>query len=325
MSGTIVVYLETADGRLEPASREALGVARSLAGRGGRVLGVAVTATAGLEAELASSGADEVRLLRVGDASPAVIAEALRTAATAGSAATVVLAGTVDGRDVAGRLAVRWDAGAATGVTEVSEEPEGIRVGRPVFGGRATQSLRLTGPRRVVALRPHSFPPAAPSPAPAPVTELPAPDLPASLRATGRQSFTATQATAGPDLGSASIVVAGGRGLGSADGFALVERLAVALGAAVGASRAVTDAGWRPASMQVGQTGRSVSPQLYLAIVISGAIQHVVGMVSSRVIVAINSDAQAPIFRVADYGVVGDVKLLVPALTAEVRRVRGLP
>ncbi|MGA8302646.1 MAG: electron transfer flavoprotein subunit alpha/FixB family protein, partial [Thermoplasmata archaeon] len=128
----------------------------------------------------------------------------------------------------------------------------------------------------------------------------------------------------GPGLTDAAIVVSGGRGVRGPENFHLVEELAAALGAAVGASRAVTDAGWRPTSLQVGQTGRAVSPQLYIAVGISGAIQHIVGMVSSRVIVAINSDASAPIFKVADYGIAGDLFQIVPALTAEVRRVRGL-
>jgi electron transfer flavoprotein alpha subunit len=236
----------------------------------------------------------------------------------------VVLAGTTFGRDLLGRLATRWNAAAASGVTEVAGDAEGLTVRRPVFGGRATETRRLVGDRAAVALRPHAFPSPAEVPVALAIEAAGAPDIPAALFGPKRTAVETAGAGSGPGLADAAIVVSGGRGLRAPENFRLIDELAASLGAAVGASRAVTDAGWRPASLQVGQTGRAVSPQLYIAVGISGAIQHLVGMVSSRVIVAINSDASAPIFKVADYGIAGDLFEIVPALTAEVRRVRGI-
>ena len=181
----------------------------------------------------------------------------------------------------------------------------------------------LHGPRLIVAPRPHAFAAPTDGSSTCAVEAIPPVDL-GPLVAAKRVGIESAAAGSGPGLSDAAIVVSGGRGVRGPENFHLIEELAASLGAATGASRAVTDAGWRPTSFQVGQTGKTVSPQLYIAVGISGAIQHIVGMVSSRVIVAINSDASAPIFKVADYGVVGDLFQIVPALTAEIRRVRGM-
>ncbi len=322
MSATVLVVGEPVGDGLAPASREAVTVARSLGEPVGFVAGSRART---LASAFAAVGVGRVRLAedpRLEAAPPAALARPVATAASSVGASTIVLGGTVFGRDLTGALAVAFQGTGANGVTHVEREAEGLRVRRAVFGGRATEERRLTG-RAVVSVRPHAFPaadgPAVPLAAePAPVAEVPAAEL-----GPVRQAVQPAATTGGPSLGDAAIVVAGGRGLGTPENFRLVDELASALGAAVGASRAVTDAGWRPSSLQVGQTGRAVSPQLYIAVGISGAIQHLVGMVSSRVIVAINNDPSAPIFRVADYGVAGDLFELVPALTAEVRRVRG--
>lgn len=324
---TVLVVAEPSAGHLVAATLDAVSVAPALAGGLAGVVGfVAGPHARAVAGELGRFGV--ARVLVAEDArfesSPvAATAHAVAAAAEAAGVDTVLVGGTTYGRDLVGRLAVRWKATGATGVTEATRVDGTLRIRRPVLGGRATETKRLGGPRFVLALRPHAFP----SPSESPVTpqvEAAAPgEIPSSLFVPKRVSLEAAAQGQGPSLGDASIVVSGGRGLRAAENFHLVEELAAALDAAVGASRAVTDAGWRPASLQVGQTGRSVSPQLYVAVGISGAIQHLVGMVSSRVIVAINSDATAPIFRVADYGIVGDLFQVVPALTAEIRRVRA--
>ena len=324
-AGGVLVVAELRDGHAAPATREAIAVARELSG--GEPLSAVVlgTGSAAAATELGRFGVTRVLLSEAAGAeSPAPAAVGIAQAAERAGASTVLLVGSSWGRDLVGRLAVRWNAAAATGVTEVTRSDGVLRVRRPVFGGRATETRRLEGARAVIALRPHAFAPASESVGTAAVEPLPDVEVPAPLRTPKRVALEAASAGSGPSLADASIVVSGGRGVRTPENFRLIEELAASLGAAVGASRAVTDAGWRPTSFQVGQTGRAVSPQLYVAVGISGAIQHIVGMVSSRVIVAINSDASAPIFKVADYGVVGDLFQIVPALTQEIRRVRGL-
>jgi electron transfer flavoprotein alpha subunit len=326
MSPHVLVVGECSDGRLSGASREAIGVALRLAGDPANIRGVVVGKQEDA-AEMGRRGVPRVTALESDAPTPmtnAVWSAAIGEVARAQSPALVVIGGSTAGRDLVGRLAARWDASAATGVTEVNWTDGGAaRVRRPIFGGRATEERTLDGPRIVIGLRPHAFPEATEGGTPPAVETATLPPLPPTWLEPKRTGASSAPAGSGPSLADATIVVSGGRGVKAPENFHLIEELAQSLGAAVGASRAVTDAGWKPTSYQVGQTGKTVSPQLYIAVGISGAIQHLVGILSSRVIVAINSDPQAPIFKVADYGLVGDLFQLLPALTQEIRRVRG--
>jgi electron transfer flavoprotein alpha subunit len=250
------------------------------------------------------------------DVFAATAAERLRS----GGYRAGILSASAQGRDLAPRVAAKLSTGLASDVTGFKVEGDVIVAQHPAYTGKVLVTLRLTGTPALVSLRP-GIVTLKDHPRTSKVESIePAMD-PAQARVVVTE--VSQRATTKLDLGEAPIIVSGGRGLRTAENFKLVEDLAEAIGnAAVGATRAVTDDGWRPATDQIGQTGRLVSPDLYIAVGISGAIQHLAGMRTAKTIVAINKDKDAPIFKVADYGIVGDLFEILPRLTDEIRKVR---
>ncbi len=235
------------------------------------------------------------------------------------SPALILVAGTAEGKEIAARLAVKTGSGLLTDAVDLTPGEDGSPVAeQSIFGGATIVHSRVTRGIPIVAMRPHAV---APEPAPG-AAELSPVSMAEEFFGAKITSRVVAERGERPDLTEASIVVSGGRGTGGAEGFTIIETLADALGAAVGASRAVTDAGWYPHQFQVGQTGQTVSPQLYMAIGISGAIQHRAGMQTSKTIIAVNKDAEAPIFELADFGVVGDLFKVVPQLLEEIGKRR---
>jgi electron transfer flavoprotein alpha subunit len=282
-----------------------------------------VLGPAGLElGEAGRYGADKV-FHAAGDAArlyqPGLWAAAAAERHQAGAYEVVLVGATALGKDLAPRMAARLGVPLAADAIELTRA-QGIVATRPVYAGKALSRVRVTAPSCVVSLRPNSVTPVEQR-RPGAVEAM---ALPAEGTA-ARTVQVKEPERAALDVAEASVIVSGGRGLKDPSHFQLLEDLARAFGggAAVGASRAVVDAGWRPHAEQVGQTGKTVSPNLYIAVGISGAIQHLAGMRTAKVIVAINKDKDAPIFKVADYGIVGDLFEVVPRLTEEIRKTRG--
>ena len=320
---SILVYIEQRDGKVRSVAREALGEAKRLSAvLGGPVTGVCCGDSDPGLATLGEAGAEKV-LFAKHDAfaryDGAGYAAAVTAAAKAASPKLVLLGASSIGKDLAPRVAALLGVGCAADCTSLDAAGGKLVARRPVMAGKAFERVAFPMTPAVATLRPKVFAPAPPEAGKVAGVEALSFDWDASKP---RAVVTGTTGASGsrPDLTESEIIVSGGRGLKGPENFGIVEQLADALGATVGASRAVVDAGWRPHGDQVGQTGKTVSPKLYVAVGISGAIQHLAGMSSSRCIVAINKDADAPIFKVADYGVVGDLFEVVPALTEAIKK-----
>jgi electron transfer flavoprotein alpha subunit len=323
----VLVFAEQRDGKLKKPALEAVSEGRRQADALGADLSVLLVGqdVAALAADVTRLGAD--RVFTVADSRLALYAPAAWTRAAAEAVKSsdpelVVMAATAMGRDLAARLAARLGSGLAADCTALTAARDGITAKRPVYSGKAIATMTFTGRPAIATLRPNVFPVAAsPKPGKGSAEALAVPFTDADFRARA-VSVEAAQGTT-LDVAEASIIVSGGRAMQGPENFKYIRMLAEALGGAVGASRAAVDAGWIDHQHQVGQTGKVVSPTLYIACGISGAIQHLAGMSSSKVIVAINKDGDAPIFKIADYGIVGDLYQIIPAMVEEIRKVKG--
>jgi electron transfer flavoprotein alpha subunit len=312
----IWVVVEPTNGSFTSTSLELLTHARSLSSN---VSAITWGGDSALAVQAGEYGA--TTLYDVGDlkgALPGVpVAAAIAQLVAAGSPDAILIPTSYDGRDIAGRLSARLDRPVLTNVTGIIDEG-GLVTEHPVFGGSQTVKAHFTGAGPgIIVVRAKSFVAEAVGGAPASAVAAPSGDTGASGQATITTSHV--EERTGPKLEEAAVVVSGGRGLGEADKYVLIEETAKLLHGAAGASRAIVDAGWVPYSHQVGQTGKTVKPTVYIACGISGATQHMVGMKGSKNIVAINKDPDAPIFQIADFGVVGDVHKVLPALIEQLK------
>ena len=315
----ILIVVEHANGKVSKSTWEMVTAAREL----GREAPVTALVLGSGIAPIATEIARAVDQVLVADLpalaqyDPELWSAVVAQITTEGEASVILIGGSRSGREYSPRVAVKLDAALLEDVISLKATGETLTAQRYTYLARVTETIETTGPVTVVTTKPGIFNPATPRAEAAEQFDvdlnLPTPRLKVVDKTVERSSRVG--------LAEADIVVSGGRGVGSAEGFTqYVEALADQLGAAVGATRAIVDAGWRPYSEQVGQTGKTVQPKLYIAIGISGAVQHLSGMNKSKTIVAINRDAEAPIFKIADYGIIGDVPQLVPAILAELKK-----
>ena len=315
----VLVLAEHAEGALKKVTSELITAARVLGEPAAVVVGKPGTA-APLVDGLKSAGAAKIYVAESDAAENYLITpvvDVLAALAESATPAAVLLAASADGKEIAGRLAARIGSGLLVDVVDVQAGPKAIH---SIFGGAFTVEAQANGDSPVITVRAGAIEAEPADGAGEQVTvEVPEPAENAA-KVTSREPAVAGDR---PELTEATIVVSGGRGVGSAENFSVVEELADSLGAAVGASRAAVDSGYYPGQFQVGQTGKTVSPQLYIALGISGAIQHRAGMQTSKTIIAVNKDEEAPIFEIADYGVVGDLFKVAPQLTEAVKARKG--
>ncbi|MGH3542903.1 MAG: electron transfer flavoprotein subunit alpha/FixB family protein [Mycobacterium sp.] len=315
----VLLLVEHAEGALKKVSAELITAARALGDPAAVVVGVPGTA-APLVDGLKAAGAAKIYVAESDAAGNYLITPAVDVLAALAESATpagVLLAASTDGKEIAGRLAARIGSGLLVDVVDVQAGPKAVH---SIFGGAFTVEAQANGDTPVITVRAGAIEAEPADGAGEQVTvEVPAPAENAA-KVTARKPAVAGDR---PELTEATIVVSGGRGVGSAENFSVVEALADSLGAAVGASRAAVDSGYYPGQFQVGQTGKTVSPQLYIALGISGAIQHRAGMQTSKTIIAVNKDEEAPIFEIADYGIIGDLFKVTPQLTEAVKARKG--
>jgi len=326
MAEGILVFVEDRQGRVKKASLEALSTARVLADDLHETVTALYAGSGDPTAELAERGADKVLLARhelLASYSAEAFAATLAEASARLDSRIILASATALGRDFVPRAAARLRAGLAQDCTEVRiVDGQQLECVRPIYAGKALARVRPVSVPSLATLRPNVFPLREAEAGRMATAEEFVPALdPAKVRA----KVVAIEASAGQkvELAEAAVIVSGGRGMKGPENFQIIQELADALGGAMGASRAAVDAGWIGHQHQVGQTGRTVSPTLYIACGISGAVQHLAGMSSSKCVVAINKDPEAPIFKVADYGIVGDLFQVVPALTREIRKMKS--